>query len=1160
MRRFLIVGCGGSGGRTVRLLIDQLRADLRARGVSELPDAWQFVHIDVPVDPDKGPAPLGSIRDLGGQYVSFSSPTNTYLATANAVEAQLGAKGNNFAPLMGWAPRDRETANGIPVNNGAGQYRAVGRMLTLPRLGTLHETMVTAQARAVAPNAWGEIPRKEQTSNVIIPIVLGSMAGGSGASMFLDVCRVLGSLPGVKPQNIGAFLFTADVFAELPSGLRANVEGNAMGALPEILGAITRLSEQFDRETYQRLGIPFTSGNPPFGRVFPIGRRIGGDGAYFGDGSADGVYRGIARALAGTMLSEAATSQYVDFMLGNPQPLDSMTQKFGWRADRRALPFGSLGFASLSLGRDRYLDYAAQRLSRNASDHLVEGHLNSSSQLPGNDQLRMLMDNQWGASLNAMGLPQPGQQVPDWFQSVAFPRPHWEAAAREAAAPATAMMGNSGSAPAAQWVSTVASSVGALRDQARYQLQHSAYAWGEQWAYQLEAATKHEFLRVTSEFGLPYARELMSRVRMHTDQIIGQLAQAGQTADGADPVALDASVGQQAQTLGKKTIDITHPLGQLTAHALQSSMENVLRREGARVAAGVLRAYATDVLSGLEKAANDALRTLEVERAKDSGGAGLAQLNSAIYADWPDETDRVPLRFNHAENEILLTTADDFPAQFRSDVVASAGGGVDYGQGLGKLRAEAVSGHWATTGSKVSQDVLQQVSHWRPGVLPNRANDGTPTPEAKPVYSLLMNSTDLLARSTLRLAAVGDVFATFAGASISDYLDDPSVTAIDRSQRHEGFAAKLLETMEKARPVVGVDIPMAKRLHNTDIRYVYSFSEIPLEATHPVAEQVATQLGAKPELEVTSVENFKRALTGALSTAGKVNVFGSYQKVSPMCYTSLLEPINARWAMSPVSAQRDLWQWKRTRPLYAALAMSPDEAQTIVAGWYLGRLIGLVRQDAYGIAEVRTPRGWVRFGELLSSEETSIRTPHDVLAGVLMSHTRAFVACVGDPDLTPLAPYEALRQLVDGADSNEQSKPDETINGTQLLRAAFYDRPLTVGGVTLEGDGSSQVLTSVAAGATPAETAAARVEATLAWIEGLKAMLAGEWGARDASGRADEAAIRSLHLKLDVDGMRRMSLFSELAPIALPALDRLAQLVKAAGVDDQGAKHDVVWV
>lgn len=1160
MRRFLIVGCGGSGGRTVRLLIDQLRADLRARGISAVPDAWQFVHIDVPVDPDRGPSPLGNVRDLGGSYVSFSSPTNTYLATANAVEAQLASKGNNFAPLMGWAPRDRETANGIPVNNGAGQYRAVGRMLTLPRLTALHDTLVDAQARAVAPDAWGQIPLEEQSSNVIIPIVVGSMAGGSGASMFLDVCRVLGALPGVKPQNIGCFLFTADVFAELPAGVRANVEGNAMGAMPEILGAITRLSEPFDRETYQRLGVPFTSGNPPFGRVFPIGRRIGGDGAYFGDGSADGVYRGIARALAGTMLSEAATSQYVDFMLGNPQPLDSMTQKFGWRADRRALPFGSLGFASLSLGRDRYLDYAAQRLSRSASDHLVEGHLNPTSQLPGNDQLRTLLDNQWGSSLHAMGFPQPGVQVPDWFQSVAFPRPHWEAAAREAAAPGVAMMSNSGSAPAAQWVAAVASSVGALRDQARYQLQRSAYAWGENWAQQLEESAKAEFLRVVSQFGLPYARELMTRVRLHADQLIGQLAQAGQSADGVDPVALDPAVGQQAQVLGKKSVDVTHPLGQMTVTSLQASMENLLRREGARVAAAVLRAYAVDVLGGLEKAANDVLRILEVERAKESGGAGLAQLNSAIYADWPDETDRVPLRFNHAENEILLTTADDFPAQFRSDVVASAGNGSNYQQGLGKLRGEAVSGRWRTTGSRVESPVLEQVSHWRAAALPSRAVDGAPTPESKPVYSLKLGTVDLLERATLRLAAVGDVFATFAGASISDYLDDPAVTTIDRQQRHEGFARKLVETMEKARPVVGIDIPMAKRLHNAEVRYVYSFSEIPLDTAHPVSQHVTEQLKAKPELDVTSVDNFTRALSGALSSAGKVNVFGSYQKVSPMCYTSLLEPINARWAMSPVSAQRDLWLWKRTRPLYAALGMSAEEAQTIVAGWYLGRLVGLVRQDAYGTAEVLSRRGWLRFGELLSSEETAIRTPHDVLAGVLMSHTWAFVRCVGDPDLTPLAPYEALRVLVDGADSNEQSKPDAAINGTQLLRAAFFGRPLRLGEVTLDGDGPSPLLTQVPEGASPAETAAARVEATLNWIEGLKSMLAAEWGARDASGRADEAAVKALQLRIDADAMRRMSLFSELAPIAIPALDRLKTLVTEAGVDDQGAQHDVVWV
>ena len=47
MKKFLVVGVGGSGGATLRYLMDQLGADLRKRGIHELPDAWQFVQIDV---------------------------------------------------------------------------------------------------------------------------------------------------------------------------------------------------------------------------------------------------------------------------------------------------------------------------------------------------------------------------------------------------------------------------------------------------------------------------------------------------------------------------------------------------------------------------------------------------------------------------------------------------------------------------------------------------------------------------------------------------------------------------------------------------------------------------------------------------------------------------------------------------------------------------------------------------------------------------------------------------------------------------------------------------------------------------------------------------------------------------------------------------------
>ena len=135
-----------------------------------------------------------------------------------------------------------------------------------------------------------------------------------------------------------------------------------------------------------------------------------------------------------------------------------------------------MGFASLSLGRDRYLDYAAQRLSRATVDHLVAGHENPTSQLPSTDQLRQLMDNQLGLSLQAMGLPLPGTPTPSWFQSVAYPRVNWEAAARDASSPLAAILVNSGQGQARSWLAATGAAFAGARHIVVANLQRSAYA------------------------------------------------------------------------------------------------------------------------------------------------------------------------------------------------------------------------------------------------------------------------------------------------------------------------------------------------------------------------------------------------------------------------------------------------------------------------------------------------------------------------------------------------------------------------------------------------------------------------------------------------------------------------------------------------------------
>ena len=61
LRPFLLVGVGGSGGKTLRAIRQGLKAKLQQEGWDEgIPEAWQFLHVDSPSSQDglEFPAPL----------------------------------------------------------------------------------------------------------------------------------------------------------------------------------------------------------------------------------------------------------------------------------------------------------------------------------------------------------------------------------------------------------------------------------------------------------------------------------------------------------------------------------------------------------------------------------------------------------------------------------------------------------------------------------------------------------------------------------------------------------------------------------------------------------------------------------------------------------------------------------------------------------------------------------------------------------------------------------------------------------------------------------------------------------------------------------------------------------------------------------------------
>lgn len=1119
--KFLVVGCGGSGGKTLRLMMDQLRADLREQGISTMPKAWQFVHVDAPALPDEGPGTLPPITRMGGRYVPVSSSQNSFGATWSQVSSRF--QGSSFGPLYGWVPREPREANRIPVSNGAGQYRAVGRMLTLPYLRTFHDELVRAYADLQQPDAWGEL--NGATDAPVVPIVVSSMAGGAGAGIFLDACRLLARLPGINPADLGVFLYTSDVFGQLPEEDRAWVEGNALGALAEILALVARTGEEQDAAVHAAMGLGPNpnQGLAPLARVFPVGAYVGGDGAIFGDGSMDGIYRGLARALAAIVVSESAANDYVAFKVGNPTAGSTERTHLGWGQDVAALNWGSMGFASLSLGRDRYEEYAAQRISRFACDHLVSGHKQPGVQLPDTDQLRNLVDAQLDYVLQRAGLGYRGLSERDWFLGTAFPEQTADAIAAAGLADLLQYIDQDSGSPSV-WLSTVRQRANQARPAVTDRVNRQVYSWAVAWAQGLEAALIEEFNEATARYGLPYARELIRQLRPLIDRYCAAIARAAATA--SDPVAIGDDIDQQATRLGKSQVSAAHPLSGNLKRSLTTATRTYAQLHAAGLAARILESVGQDVLTALERAATDALTDLEYAMSRTSRESGLATLATSSYQEWPDEGP-APARFDNAFNEVLVTTAKDFPARFQADATTTVtdSQGV-YHSAQGTIRYEVLRGRWETAGAAPGNiPVLERRSVWRPAALGHDPETGSPTPVSTPRYHAAATSADVLARARAWLNRPGP-FRDFARQSLHDYLNDPHVADAERSARQDGFVRKFSEAMALARPLVGVNPQMVNALHHSNrVIYDYSFSEIGLTAGDPTAIEVQTMLANNSSLNSTTVDHFNHALAteNAPRTIGqRIAMFGSYQKYSPLAFSSLLRPIKQRWEAGPPDYLLDIWKWKRTRSLPAAIGMSPPELEAVIAGWYLGRALGLVRQPV----DVKTSEGlavfsidthqWLEIHHLLTSRDRLVLDSVDWLPAVLGSHALAIVMSNNDPTLSALAPYRTLRQIFDDG-SDPQLGSDALLSSAALIGDWYRT------GAWPSGQ-PSEVLTDPG-------TAEGRKDELLGWLDETL-----EWVGETLDTRRRWARSES------IAEATAQGLFEEVAPLVFAALERLRRV------------------
>jgi hypothetical protein len=1046
VNRFLVVGCGGSGGATLQFLMDQLRAELVQHGIDELPRGWQFIHVDVPTVPDGvGPDLPASVPAQGGQYVAMAARGATYPDIAATVDDRLRER-DALGELATWRPRPEEV--NFPIQDGAGQYRAVGRILTLVR---------AQQVRAALESAWqalqGAGPEDElrRVADLFSPatsdqvgrppriLVVSSMAGGSGASMALDVCRLLTTIRNVDSGQILLMLYTAEVFGDLAEFRRAGVEANAAAMIGELMATQTGAAAESDRTLLAAFGVDASAADQaPFRRVIPIGRRIGGDGALFGDGTRNGIYRGIGRGLSALMLSGVATAQLQKAAIENFGAGVSVDRSvLGWGVDPDRLVWGSFGFASVGLGRDRYAEFAAQRIARSAVERLLRGHLTIDDR-PSTEQLAVLLERVlWPRFSQVVDLPADTTPIAcrQWVVRGLETRGYRPTAERIVRDVLGRGLESAAEHDVRDWLTIVERSARDRSPELLARIDEVVNTWALEWAFQTRDEISAAMMQIISTHGLPAARAALGRLAEELPIWARELKPGTQAAD-AEIAALPSDLRSRLTQLKGRVLAGAGPVADL----LDGHRVTVQRVMGARYVAAVvdlLGDLGTGVVEPLRDACQNAYEALADDTSRVRSAPGRALLRTDEFAAWPSGQGPVPDRFGVAHNEILLSSVTGFEDEFSAHVRKCVGD-VPFDDALAAVGTAVLEGRWPVGGATAEHPVLELSSDWWPARFltdPREPAGSRTRSPRRGRYRLALDAAQVLERARWYVARRNEPFDEFVSQPLSAFLNDQSVGEAERRSREREVQAAFAKALQLSRPLVGVSARAVETIHHRELKYFHSFSDIPFSNSR-LGTLLLAGLEQDPEEMAESIGAFTDALhAGQRSTANRIDIFGSTENFSPAVFTSLLEPVWRRWSSSPDAARRQFWHWRRTRRLPGAIPAGDAQRRAMMAGWYAGRLLGLVRYPsaangpAFSVYSLRD-KIWLPFPHPLLTSVDHQRHTGVRLAAVLESMSIALAASHASARLEPLRAYEALRAIWDDG----RYDPTEPGTGTGVER------------------------------------------------------------------------------------------------------------------------------
>ena len=928
LRPIIMIGCGGSGQKAVRYVRDAVRRRLIHAGWEDgVPRAWQFIGIDTLTDQEDASIPFLPNND----YVSVSLQFNNYQDLNAALEAKFGLRGQQpdaFNDLIGWRPNPKQV--NVPLKDGAAQLRAVGRSAGVLALqDNVRDRIVHAfgqcaaggpQLAEISKRLGVDVPPGTPTPAPMV-LIVGSMAGGTGAGIMLDVVDLVrrSHIDGAFPVMVA---FTPDIFGSVQTDM---MTANSAAFMSEMLSAY------WDDEATDSALIPANVAVSTRGphSIFVIGRR-NIDGLDLAD--SKNVYRAVGEALAAVTTSAQVQQSFHNFITVNwAMAAPANAGGYGFKDHDSSMKgvASSFGSATISIGRDRFRDYMQKLLHRSVIEHLVVGFEAAAVANFGETEAKSMAMPAKVAELARRnsdkfmvdcGLTL--QQIGDVFVSNEVMKAQLGEVSNLIKAPFQAAQQQA----APTWFNTIMAQAQQSKVSSKQKADTEVNDRLQKWSSEVY----RRVLRTTTEFSaslsIPVVLALIEIARadaLKTASELREKAKEDRTNAANAEAKARTHLANQKGNVGLSSGPVQETVNDISKSIVWEWTAGVREK-----LAATLESAASSMLASIEGGLRQANGRINAMMTPQDGKA-------PITATWPRNTNEVPASFAPSPVEFYLEDYSTWPQRAKELINRSLGNreGLPIDP-IEAARTLIIRGGFGGTGNGHAVHPLI----WGEGY------GLEPEWEAGHVVSIKVDDSidGLGERIDAWLTRPATDLSRVLAEGLGAYLDttDPLTKApvADHHQRLTAFKTQLQLALKQSRPLVEINQAMNAIVHPNKLSYSLNIQGFPFGVGHPAREVTEEIIQGF----LSTAESVDWAFTAAEAESVLISNFLEYP-VSPSVLMSFTQPFaSALNNFNEGLLQGAFWQWRRARILENFVPLPDTLRVAAIRGFAVARALGVM--------------------------------------------------------------------------------------------------------------------------------------------------------------------------------------------------------------------------